>query len=109
MLARFHLLVVFAFVPTAAFGQGKVDFNRDIRPILAENCFQCHGLDDKARKADLKLHTREGALSVIDLKKPAESELIRRITIEDKADRMPPAKTGKVLTPAQIETLKTWV
>lgn len=109
MYSRMLLVAILLILPAATRGEAKIDFNRDVRPILAENCFQCHGLDDKARKADLKLHTREGALSVIDLKKPAESELIRRITIEDKSDRMPPAKTGKVLTPAQIETLKTWV
>jgi hypothetical protein len=107
-MPRLSLLVALA-VPSFAFAQGKIDFNRDVRPILAENCFACHGLDEKARKAELKLHTREGALAVIDAKKPAESELLKRLTTTKKADRMPPEKSGKVLTPAQIETLKTWV
>jgi hypothetical protein len=108
MPLRLSLLAVLSFVPVAV-GQAKVNFDRDVRPILSENCFACHGPDEKARKAELKLHTREGALTVIDLKKPAESELIKRLTTADKSERMPPEKTGKKLTPAQVETLKTWV
>src|SRR5262245_44029445 len=108
MLRRLLPLVVLA--PAApAWAESKVAFDRDVRPILAENCFACHGQDDKARKADLRLDRRDTALAVIDLKNPAESELVRRITTTEKADRMPPAKTGKALTPAQIETLKAWV
>jgi hypothetical protein len=109
MLSRMLILAILAAGPLVTRGEQKVDFDRDVRPILAENCFACHGPDNKARKADLKLHTRDGVLSVIDLKKPAESELIRRITTTDKADRMPPEKTSKVLKPAQIEMLKTWI
>ena len=96
-------------LPSTVMAERKVDFDRDVRPILAEKCFACHGPDNKARKADLKLHTRQGVLSVVDLKKPAESELLRRITTSDKDDHMPPMKSGKVLKPAQIETLKTWI
>jgi len=108
MNMRFTVLAAFAIVP-CAFGQTKVDFNKDVRPILSDNCFACHGPDDKARKADLKLHTREGALHVLDLKKPAESDLLKRLTTTNLKERMPPAKTGKTLTSAQIETLKAWV
>ena len=92
MLMR-TLLVAVVALPLAVRAESKVDFNRDVRPILADNCFACHGPDDKARKADLKLHTREGALTTIDLKKPSESELIKRLTTTDKSERMPPAKT----------------
>jgi hypothetical protein len=109
MHLRRLILAILILAPSGVRAEQKVDFDRDVRPILSENCFTCHGPDDKARKADLKLHTRDGALSVIDLKKPAESELIRRITTTDKSDRMPPEKTGKVLKPAQIETLKAWI
>lgn len=109
MFRRILLLTTFVVITASARAERKVDFDREVRPILSEYCFTCHGPDDKARKADLKLHTRDGALSVIDLKKPAESELIRRITTTDKVDRMPPEKTGKALKPAQIETLKAWV
>src|SRR5262245_17378940 len=100
---------VLALVPSAALAQAKPEFNRDVRPILADHCFACHGPDDKARKADLRLDRRDDALAVIDLKKPAESELVKRITSADKTERMPPEKFGKPLTPAQVETLKIWV
>ena len=92
-----------------------VDFNRDVRPILSDNCYACHGPDDKARKADLRLDTKEGLFSEIDGKrvvapgKSGESELIARIAHEDSTERMPPGKSGKKLTGAQIETLKKWV
>lgn len=109
MLLRPSTAVLLALVPSAVRAEGKVEFNRDVRHILAENCLACHGPDDKARKADLRLDRRDDALAVIDLKKPAESELLRRITVADKSERMPPEKTGKKLTPAQIETLKAWV
>ncbi|MBO0697122.1 MAG: PSD1 domain-containing protein [Zavarzinella sp.] len=108
MLLR-NALLVLALAPVSARAEGKVQFDRDVRHILAENCFACHGPDDKARKADLRLDRRDDALAVIDLKKPAESELLRRITVADKSERMPPEKTGKKLTAAQIETLKAWV
>src|SRR5687767_5593006 len=107
MPLRLSLLAALALVPVAR--PQKVDFNRDVRPILADNCFACHGPDDKARKADLRLDRRDDALAAIDLKKPAESELVKRITSTDKSERMPPEKTGKKLTAAQVETLKAWV
>jgi hypothetical protein len=109
MLARLTLLAAIVSVPSVAHPQGKVDFNRDVRPILAENCFACHGLDEKDRKADLRLDRRDDALAVIDLKKPADSELLKRISTTTRSERMPPEKSGKKLTAAQIETLKAWV
>src|SRR5262245_22531125 len=93
-----------------------VDFNRQIRPILSENCFACHGPDEKQRKAKLRLDTKEGAFAklrggnfALVPGKPAESELIARITAEDPAERMPPAKSNKHLTPQQVALLKQWV
>src|SRR5438105_10332999 len=86
-----------------------IEFNRDILPILADNCFDCHGPDKNQRKADLRLDREEEALAdrggyqAIARGKPAQSELYRRITAEDIKDRMPPAKTGKTLTKHQIE------
>ncbi|HZE97969.1 MAG TPA: DUF1553 domain-containing protein [Planctomycetota bacterium] len=93
----------------------KVDFGRDIRPILANNCLLCHGPDPKARKADLRLDTFEGAIALHDGKaalvpgKPAQSELLRRVTTADRDDLMPPVKSGKKLTKDQIDLLKCWI
>src|SRR5262245_30880336 len=92
-----------------AVADSKVNFDRDVRPILSDNCFFCHGPDDKARKADLRLDKPDGIQSVVDSKNPAESEIIRRITTADKNDHMPPARSGKALTAAQVETVKKWV
>src|SRR3954467_28331 len=80
---------------------GKVDFNRDIRPIFSENCYACHGPDKNKRKAELRLDTREGLFSVHEGRhdvvagKPGESELFRRITARDPAERMPDPKSNK--------------
>src|SRR5258706_287857 len=89
----------------AAEGPGAISFNRDIRPILSENCFACHGPDSVARKAKLRLDQRDAALKagVFVPGKPAESELVRRILSPDADEVMPPAKSKKKLTPAQKE------
>jgi hypothetical protein len=90
-----------------------VDFSRDILPILADNCFRCHGPDARARKANLRLDTREDALRrqdpIIVPGQSAESELILRITSSDESEVMPPPQSNLKLTPAQIELLKTWI
>src|SRR6516162_9866788 len=79
-----------------------LDFNRDVRPILTDKCFACHGPDPKHRKAKLRLDTREGVVeSVVVPGKPDESDLVARITAADDT-RMPPAKGGKPLAPAEI-------
>src|SRR5689334_12187861 len=94
----------------------RVDFSRQIRPILSENCFACHGPDEKQRKAKLRLDTKEGAFGklrhggfALVPGKPTESRLLDRITAHDPSDIMPPAKTGKKLTPEQIALVKQWV
>src|SRR5262245_4173759 len=110
-----HSLWLLAFVPSAPAGDRPVDFNRDVRPILSNNCFACHGPDEKERKADLRLDTREGALADLDGHqaivpgKPGASELVARLTSDKASKRMPPAKTGKTLTAAEIEILTRWV
>src|SRR5882672_3811504 len=77
-----------------------IDFDRDIRPIFSDNCYQCHGPDERARKAKLRLDTKEGAFRVLDSQtviqpgKSGSSELIRRVTTTDADDHMPPAKTN---------------
>lgn len=93
----------------------KVTFNRDIRPILAENCFGCHGPDSLRRKADLRLDTPEGALanrgghSAIVAGQPEKSELIARITASDPAQRMPPSDSQKTLSETQKALLQRWI
>lgn len=91
---------------------GKLQYNRDIRPILAENCFACHGPDSAARKGGLRLDEREQAIDkgAIDPGKPEASELIARILLPS-ADKqaMPPEASHKVLTPAQKDILKRWI
>ncbi|HLW64261.1 MAG TPA: PSD1 and planctomycete cytochrome C domain-containing protein [Gemmataceae bacterium] len=93
-----------------------IDFGRQIRPILSENCFACHGPDEKKRQHDLRLDTKAGALGrlreggyAIVPGKPLESELVSRITETDAAKRMPPAASHKTLTPAQIELITQWI
>src|SRR5262249_45437927 len=83
-------------------GDAQIDFVRQDAPILSENCFACHGPDEKARKAKLRLDTKAGAFarlrgggSAIVAGKPAESELFRRVNSADADERMPPAKSGK--------------
>ena len=97
------------------------DFQREIRPILSNNCFKCHGPDEKERKggkedsAGLRLDTEEGSradlggIAAVVPGDPAKSELIARITTTDKGDMMPPPKSGKKLTPHEIELLTAWV
>jgi hypothetical protein len=96
-------------------GEPHVDFNRDVRPILSDSCYTCHGPDAGRRKADLRLDTREGAFAerdggpVVVAGKPDESELIVRILSDDPEERMPPPGSGKSLTKAQAEILRRWV
>jgi hypothetical protein len=86
----------------------EVEFNRDVRPILADACFHCHGPDKVRRKGDLRLDTEDGRKSIVP-GKPNESELFRRVTDPDPARRMPPAKSGRSLTAAQLDTLRRWI
>jgi hypothetical protein len=91
--------------------KGTLEYNRDIRPILAENCFACHGPDSAARKKDLRLDQRDSAIDAkaIVPGKPTESEMIARIFAAPDDGMMPPVKSHKKLTAAQKETLKKWV
>src|SRR4030081_2818298 len=114
----FLLATLFAFsIVPPAFSQSKeLDFSTQIRPILAENCFKCHGPDDAARKSKLRLDRPDTALQpaksgkrALVPGKPNESELISRIMAEDPDDRMPPASTKKTLSTAQKELLREWI
>src|SRR5439155_11365271 len=95
-----------------------VSFNRDIRTILSNNCFKCHGPDPAQRKGvnqPLRLDTAEGATAdlggyaAIVPGKPEQSALVQRITSRDESEAMPPKATGKKLTPREIELLTTWI
>jgi hypothetical protein len=88
---------------------GEIDFNRDIRPILSENCFHCHGPDAAHRQADLRLDTEQGAHAALDLQSPAESLLLQRVSTTDPDLLMPPPASNRKLTPRQIELLTQWV
>ena len=95
---------------TLATAADNVDFDRDVRPILSENCFHCHGPDGQARKADLRLDTRDGIFdSVVVAGKIGDSELYSRITDRDAEQRMPPAATGLKLTESEKDTLRRWI
>lgn len=92
-----------------------VQFNRDIRPILSENCFYCHGQDPAHREADLRLDVRAAAIAdlggyaAIQPGKPDESEVIKRLTSHDADDVMPPPKSNRRVTPQQIELIRRWI
>jgi len=97
-------------------GDQPVNYIRDIRPILSDNCYACHGPDEESREADLRLDQQESALSelpsgqhAIVPSKPDESELLRRIVSGDADERMPPAETEKSLKPEQVELLRRWI
>ena len=89
----------------------RVDFNWQVRPILSDNCFRCHGPDANSRQAGLRLDRKEAAYAqAITPGKPEESELIRRIASKDPAYHMPPpGASAKSLTEAEIATLTQWV
>ncbi len=94
----------------------KVDFNFQIRPLLSDRCFKCHGPDEKARKAKLRLDLREGILkeledgwAVVKPGNPARSEMVRRIFATDEDDLMPPPKSNLKLAAAEKELLKNWI
>lgn len=92
-----------------------VDFNRDIRPILSDHCFECHGPDQKEREAELRLDTRDGLLSTVDKNlttdaaQPDHSELFRRLVSDDPDTVMPPRETGRSLTKTQIKLIRQWI
>jgi hypothetical protein len=107
------------FLPFAAVGigfgasaDGKIDFDRAIRPILSDNCFACHGPDAKKRMADLRLDTKEGAFAKAGRIVPGDaagSRLYQRVSSEKASVRMPPPYSGHTLTPQQIASIKSWI
>ena len=116
--ARWWLTIAFLLIPTvtrAGNDPASVDFNRQIRPILSESCYQCHGPDVNKRKADLRLDLRDGLFqsvsgtTIVAPGNPAESELLARITADDPELRMPPPKSGGHVSPEQIDLIKRWI
>lgn len=103
------------FAVTARSDDRPIDFNREIRPILSDNCFSCHGPDPSHRAADLRLDWEEGILAdrggyaAVVPGNPEESELFARISADDEFTRMPPVDSGKSLSPEQIELLRGWI
>src|SRR6266853_1157440 len=98
-----------------AVSSSQVDFSRDVLTILSDNCYECHGPDEKARKAKLRFDTKEGAFRVKDGKtvivpgKSGESELFRRIITRDSDDLMPPPDSHHKLTARQIGLIRQWI
>ena len=92
-----------------------MDFNREIRPILSDNCFKCHGPDEKMRMANMRLDETEGLFvdrggyKIIVPGNSAQSKIYQKISSKDVAFRMPPVYSGKTLTAKQIEVIKQWI
>ncbi|MGH7199568.1 MAG: DUF1549 domain-containing protein, partial [Planctomycetaceae bacterium] len=93
----------------------RIDFARDVRPVLSDTCYHCHGPDAGQRQADLRLDRKQNVFGgrdgprIVTPGRPDESELIRRITAENLGERMPPADSGRSLTIRQIELLRRWI
>lgn len=116
-LASPILLAALWLAVTAVPGRAEsIDFNRDVRPLISDRCFACHGFDEHARQADLRLDSWAGATAdlgghaAVVPGKPAESELVKRITATDPEALMPPADSHKKpLTASEIATLTEWI
>ena len=117
MLTRSILATSFGlFIVSSALAEERIDFARQILPLLSEKCFQCHGPDEAIREAGLRLDEQDGAYAELDSGdravvplKPEESGIIARITSDDPDLRMPPQDLGKDITPQELELLKTWI
>ena len=109
------LLAMIALTVPELSAAPEVSFSKEVLPILAENCFQCHGPDENAREADLRLDVYEDATRARDGYQAispgniAKSELINRIVSDDEAVKMPPADFGKHLTKKEVLTLQNWI
>ncbi len=113
LLGSVCLLALFGYSPAA---DPPIDFARDIRPILANNCFACHGPDPKTRKAALRLDVQAEAIkparsgmAPIVPGKSAESGVMQRILSDERSEIMPPPKSNKSLKPVEKELLRRWI
>jgi len=113
IVAAFYLVA--ALSSTHAADSKPVRFDRDIRPLLSDKCFYCHGPDDRDREAELRLDVKAHAFADRDggqafvPGKPEKSAAWLRITSADEAERMPPPEANKPLTPTQIDLMKRWI
>lgn len=110
------LALFMIMTPTAVLAGDKVEFNRDVRPILSQNCFACHGFDAKTREADLRLDVRESAVGRGESGKKAivpgdveASEVWHRINSKDPDDIMPPPKHHAPLGPKEVDVIRRWI
>ena len=121
LIAAFHtpcvllcagLAIALAGLLPASAAEPEIDFNRQIRPLLSDNCFHCHGPDKETRAADLRLDTRDGlfrnadGVQIVAPGQPAASELIARIAADDPDLRMPPADANRQLSKDEI--ISSW-
>ena len=116
MLASLTMALVGSLAPLLVADEAAIDFARDVLPLLADRCFQCHGPDEAARKAGLRLDERAAAVAAaksgnvaVVPGEPELSELIARIEHESPRKRMPPADSGKELDERERATLKRWI
>ena len=114
-VARVAFFLIVVSVPPGGAEAAGVDFQRQVRPILSDNCFACHGPDEKTRMAELRLDIREGIFQErpngrpIVAGEPAKSLVYQRITQTDPAKRMPPVYSHKELSEEQIDLLRLWM
>ena len=115
-LLYFQVAALLTLAHGQVWADGPVDFNQDVRPILASRCYQCHGPDEHSREAGLRLDQQDGALAELNSgaraivpHQPAASELLRRLLTADEHQRMPPPAAGQRLSRQQITTLQHWI
>jgi hypothetical protein len=116
LASAFGLALVLSGSLVSAAPPKHVNYSRDIRPILSNTCYKCHGPDEKQRKAGLRLDTKEGACAKLESGEvavvpgsSAKSAIIQRLISHDADVRMPPADSGKTVTPEQIDLIKRWI
>ena len=107
---RVYFFLLFLFFKSAlVFSEVDVEFDRDVRSILSDNCFECHGPDTINRKADLRLDIADFISEIVTPGQPGQSDLYLRITNSDASEQMPPPDSGRVLSSTEVATLKRWI
>src|SRR5262245_50116623 len=116
MLSRTAIITLFLSALPAVCADRPVSFHRDVRPILSDKCYGCHGPDAVAKKSPLRLDSEAAAKAALGGGRravadgnPAASQMIQRITADNKGMRMPPVYSGLKLSPEEIETLRLWI